>query len=113
MLPAFALLVQLVYVGRASRYPGRPRRYAEHLVYGAHGHAYVALAVALMIVAPHGAIGAVIALWSAYYLFASMHAVYGGRWSGTVLRGFVVTTAYAVLFVVAVLALILAAILLR
>src|SRR5204862_401780 len=43
----------------------------------------------------------------------SMHAVYGGRWSGTILRGLAVTTVYAVLFVVAVLGLLVAAILFR
>ena len=54
-----------------------------------------------------------ILLWTVAYLFASMHAVYGGRWSGTILRGLVVTGVYAVLFVVAVVSLLLAAILLR
>jgi hypothetical protein len=113
MLPAFALLVQVLYLGRARRYPDRPRRYAEHLVYGAHSHAFVALAVALMIVAPFAIVTIAIALWAVVWLFASMHAVYGGRWSGTILRGFAVTTVYAVLFVVAVLGLLVAAILFR
>ncbi|CAG1002427.1 hypothetical protein BURK1_02965 [Burkholderiales bacterium] len=113
MLPAFALLVQLLYLGRARRYPERPRRYAEHLVYGAHSHAFVALAVALMIVAPFAIVTTAIALWAVAWLFASMHAVYGGRWSGTILRGMAVTTVYAVLFVVAVVSLLLAAILFR
>lgn len=113
MLPAFALLVQLLYLGRAARYPERPRRYAEHLVYGAHSHAFVALAVALMIVAPFAWLTVLIALWTIAWLFGSMHAVYGGRWSGTIARGLVVTTVYAVLFVFAVLSLIVAAILFR
>jgi hypothetical protein len=113
MLPAFALLVQLVYIGRSRRYPERPRRYAEHLVYGAHSHAFVALALALMIVAPFAWLTVAIALWGVAWLFASMHAVYGGRWSGTILRGVLVTTVYAVLFVVAVLALLVAAVLFR
>jgi len=113
MLPAFALLVQLLYLGRASRYPERPRRYAEHLVYGAHSHAFVALAVVLMIVAPFAWLTVAIMLWTVWWLFGSMHAVYGGRWSGTIARGLVVTTVYAVLFVVAVLSLLVAAILFR
>lgn len=113
MLPAFALIVQLLYIGRARRYPERPRRYAEHLVYGAHSHAFVALAVALMIAVPFAPVAAAIALWGVVWLFASMHAVYGGRWSGTIARGLVVTTVYAVLFFVAVLSLLLAAILFR
>jgi len=113
MLPAFALLVQLVYLGRANSYRERPRRYAEHLVYGAHSHAFVALALALMIVAPFAIVTVAIALWAVVWLFASMHAVYGGRWSGTIVRGIVVTTVYVVLFVVAVLTLLVAAILFR
>jgi len=113
MLPAFALLVQLVYLGRANSYRERPRRYAEHLVYGAHSHAFVALALALMIVAPFAIVTVAIALWAVVWLFASMHAVYGGRWSGTIVRGIVVTTVYVVLFVVAVLGLLVAAILFR
>jgi hypothetical protein len=113
MLPAFALLVQLAYVGRARRYPGRPRRYAEHLVYAAHGHAFVALAIVAMIVVPFGAVAGVIALWGAAWLVLSMHAVYGGRWIGTLARSAVVTLVYAPLFVLAVVSLLLAAILLR
>jgi hypothetical protein len=54
-----------------------------------------------------------ILLWTIAYLFGSMHAVYGGRWSGTILRGIVVTGVYSVLFVVAVLSLLFAAILFR
>ena len=113
MLPAFALLVQLLYLGRARRYPERPRRYAEHLVYGAHSHAFVALAVVLMMLAPFAWLTVLIALGAIGWLFASMHAVYSGRWSGTILRGIVVTIVYAVLFVVAVLGLLVAAILFR
>ena len=113
MLPAFALLMQVLYAGRARAYPGRPRRYAEHLVYGAHSHAFVALAVVLMIIAPWAPLTTLIALWGAFWLFASMHAVYGGRWSGTILRGLLATGVYAVLFVVAVVGLLVVAILFR
>jgi hypothetical protein len=113
MLPAFALLVMLVYVGRARRYPDRPRRYAEHLVYAAHSHAFVALAIVAMIVVPAGAVAGVIALWGAAWLVLSMHTVYGGRWIGTLARSAVVTLVYAPLFVLAVVSLLLAAILFR
>jgi len=33
LLPAFALLLKLVYLGRGRRYPRRPRLYGEHLVF--------------------------------------------------------------------------------
>ena len=39
LLPAFALLQMIVYAGRGRRYPDRPSRYAEHLVFAAHLHA--------------------------------------------------------------------------
>ena len=52
LLPLFALLLKIVYVGRACRYPLRPRRYAAHLVFGAYNHAFVFLAVALFVLLP-------------------------------------------------------------
>jgi len=36
LLPAFALLLKLLYLGRRRRHPARPRLYGEHLVFAAH-----------------------------------------------------------------------------
>jgi hypothetical protein len=113
LLPFYAWLVQVLYLGRARRYPARPRRYAEHLVYAAHTHAFIALVVTLMIAIPWPSVAGVLALWSVLYLLASLHAVYGGRWSGVLVRGFVATIVYAVFFGLAVVGLFVAAILLR
>lgn len=113
MLPAFALLMQVLYAGRRRRYPGRPHRYAEHLVYGAHNHAFVALAGTLAFAIPAGWATVVLVGWTIVYLLWSMHAVYGGRWSGVIARGFVALVAYVVIFALAVAGLVLAAVVLR
>jgi len=113
MLPAFALLMQVLYAGRRRRYPGRPHRYAEHLVYGAHNHAFVALAGTLAFAIPAGWATVVLVGWTIVYLLWSMHAVYGGRWSGVIARGVVALVAYVVIFALAVAGLVLAAVVLR
>ena len=41
LLPAFAVLLKLLYLGRRRRYPARPRLYGEHLVFAAHNHAFL------------------------------------------------------------------------
>jgi len=113
MLPAFALLMQVLYAGSGRRYPDRPHRYAEHLVYGAHNHAFVALAGTLAFAIPAGWATLVLVGWTILYLLLSMHAVYGGRWSGVLARGLVALVAYAIIFALAVAGLLLAAVVLR
>lgn len=113
MLPAFALLMQILYAGRRQRYPDRPHRYAEHLVYGAHNHAFVALAGTLALAIQAGWATLVLVGWTILYLLLSMHAVYGGRWSGVLARGLVALVAYVVFFALAVAGLLLAAVVLR
>ncbi len=112
LLPAFAALMKLVYFGRARRYPGRPRRYAGHLVFGAHNHAFLCLAVMLAVV-PLGPLRAALAMWIVVYFLWAMKSVYGGPWIGVLARAFVIVIAYAVLFAVVTVGLLLAAILLR
>ncbi len=113
MLPVFALLMQVLYAGRKRRYPDRPRRYAEHLVYGAHNHAFVALAGTLALVVQARPVTLVLAGWTMLYLLRSMHTVYGGRWAGVLARGFVALVVYAAMFVFAVAGLVVAAVVLR
>ena len=112
LLPAYAVLLQLAYLGRARRYPGRPRRYAEHMVFGAHNHAFLFLALLLMAI-PLGPLRAVLAAWVVAYLLWSMKTVYGGRWSGLLLRALVIQAGYGVLFALALAGLFLAALLLK
>jgi hypothetical protein len=113
LLPLLALLAKLVYLGRTRRYPARPRRYAAHLVFGAHSHAFLFLVVALIALLPVGALRAALVVWAIVYLLWSMKTVYGGRWSGVLARALVILFAYSVVFVFVVGALVVAAIMLR
>jgi hypothetical protein len=113
LLPLFALLMKIVYLGRARRYPDRPRRYAAHLVFGAHNHAFLFLVVALYVLLPKGPARDIVALWAIVYLLLSMRAVYGGRWSGVVVRASIIFLVYSVFFGLVVAGLVVAAILIR
>ena len=113
LLPAFALIMQLLYLGRAKRYPQRPRRYAEHLVFAAHDHAFVALVLTLVVVIPYWPAKALLLAWTAWYLLAAMHAVYGGRWIGVFARAFVASFVYLAFFGIAMAGLVVAAVVLR
>ena len=86
LLPAFALLLKLAYLGRGGRYPGRPRRYAEHLVYSAHLHAFAALALLLILLLPFAPLRYAIMAWIVFYVMRARQIVYRGRWWGGVLR---------------------------
>jgi hypothetical protein len=112
LLPAYALLLQLVYIGRAGRYPGRPRRYAEHLVFGAHNHAFLFLALLLMAI-PWPPLRGALWFWVILYFLWSMKAVYRGRWSGVLARALVIFVGYIVLFALAMVGLLVAAVFLR
>ncbi len=113
MLPIFAFLLQLAYLGRGKRYPGRPQRYAEHLVYSAHLHAFAALMVILLTLLPFGWAPAGIVVWSIYYVLRAGNLVYGGRrWAG-VLRTLVVGLAYTIVGAIAVAGLVIAATMMR
>lgn len=108
LLPAFALLLQIVYAGR-RRYPDRPRRYAGHLVFAAHNHAFLFLIVIIAAALPFGVVRVSLWLWAIAYFTWSMHAVYGGRWSGVLARGSLVAFVYTILFGFAIAGLIIAA----
>jgi Protein of unknown function (DUF3667) len=113
LLPLFALLTKLVYVGRARRYPTRPRHYTAHLVFGAHSHAFLFLLVALMVPLPVIHLRRAFIVWAIVYLFLSIRTVYGGRWSGVLARASVIFVVYAAFFAFVVACLVVAAILLR
>jgi hypothetical protein len=126
LLPAFALLLQVLYVwprpapgGRApggasgDRDGGRPCRYSEHLVFAAHNHAFLALAGTLLALLPWTAAIVALVAWVVAYLPLSMRRAYGGGWPGILARSFVVTVVYSVLFALALVTLVMAAIVLR
>ena len=112
LLPVYALLLQIAYAGSGRRYPLRPRRYAAHLVYAAHNHAFLFVLGILFAVVPRP-LRTPLALWALVYGIVSMKVVYGGRWSGAVVRAAVTGVVYAFFFVLAVAALLVAAITLR
>ena len=113
LLPAFAALLKIAYLGRRRRYPGRPRLYGEHLVFAAHNHAFLFVALILLFTSPVDPIRQLIALWIFAYLTWSMHAVYGGSGFGIAVRGFALTVVYFVLFTLVTIGLLVVAILLR
>ena len=113
LLPAFALMLKLVYLFATRRYATRPRRFAAHLVFAAHNHAFL-FALATLLVLPWP--GWVIALappGAAYYLLRSMRVVYGGGWVPTLLRAFVLFVLYVVAFALVTVALLATAIVLQ
>lgn len=112
LLPVYALLLRLAYAGSGRRHPLRPRRYAAHLVYAAHHHAFLFVLGILFAVVPR-ALRTPLAFWALGYGIVSMKIVYGGRWSGAVARAALTGVVYAFFFVLAVAALVVAAVTLR
>jgi hypothetical protein len=112
LLPAFALLMKLVYLGRGKRYPGRPQRYAEHLVYSAHLHAFAAVMIVLLLLVPFAPVRGALVLWVLFYAMRARQVVYQGRWWGGLARALVVATFYSVLMAAAIVGLLVAAIML-
>ena len=113
LLPAFALLLKLVYVGRRKRHPHRPRLYGEHMVFAAHNHALLFVVATAILVSPWRPVRFVLIAWILIYLFASMRAVYGGGWTGIGLRAIALSFAYSILFALATATLLVAAVLVR
>lgn len=113
LLPAFALLLKLVYLGRRRKHPRRPRLYGEHLVHAAHDHAFVFIAATAMLLAPGRALPTAIGFVIAGYLLWSLHAVYGGSWFGIVVRASILSIAYLVLVGLAIAGLVVVAVLMR
>jgi hypothetical protein len=114
LLPAFALLLMLVYPLPSRRYPHRPRRFAGHLVFAAHNHAFLFVLTTLALLIPRDTVAAPLVLVGApVYLLGSQRSVYGGGWLSTLARAFVLLVAYGVLFAIATLGVLLAAIVLQ
>ena len=90
LLPAFALLLKLGYLGRGRAYPERPQRYAEHLVYSAHLHAFAAVMLLAMLLLPFDLAKFILAGWIVYYVMRARQNVYGGRWWAGLLRAMVI-----------------------
>ncbi|MCK9688185.1 DUF3667 domain-containing protein [Scleromatobacter humisilvae] len=97
LLPAFAGLMQLAYLGRRMTY-------GEHFVFSLHLHAFWFLALLVIALLPDSVSGIVWLAVPAYGTWA-MRETYGGRWLPTVLRAVLVSVIYGVVLGVALLAL--------
>jgi hypothetical protein len=113
LLPAFAALLKVVYLGRRRKRPLRPRLYGEHLVFAAHDHTFLFIAVALIVALPTDVTRQLVAAWITFYLAWSMHAVYGGSWLGIAVRGFILFIVYSILFALVTVGLLVVAVLMR
>jgi hypothetical protein len=80
----------------------RPARYAAHLVFGAHNHAFLFLVGVLAIAIPSSPLRTLILLWVLVYALWSVKTVYGGSWTGVVLRGIAVAIPYIACLAVAI-----------
>ena len=113
LVPIFALMLKLTYLFKR-------RLYMEHLVVALHSHAFLCLALLLVLLvhalgqwlAPDGNVlpyvfgwseGLLIA-WMPVYLLVMQKRVYAQGWPMTVLKYFVLGTCYSVLLSFAVLA---------
>jgi len=113
LLPAFALLLKMLYFGRRRRYPSRPGLYGEHLVFAAHTHAFLFLTGTALVAVSVALARWLVAAWIVIYLVAALRDVYAGSWLGTFVRSAVMVITYTILFALATAALIAVAILLR
>lgn len=87
LVPLFALLQKIVYLGRGLRY-------TEHLIYALHVHSFWFMALALAMLPWNWVAGTMALLVPAYTLIAARR-VYGGGWFSNLLRNFVVFIVYS------------------
>lgn len=113
LVPAFAALLKLVYLGGRRRHPNRPRLYSEHMVLAAHNHAFLFMAIAAAVLAPIPLARAAAIVWMGVYIALSMRRVYGGSWLGIFARASLLGISYLVLFGLVTAGLVIVAILLR
>lgn len=73
LLPAFALLLKLLYVRSG-------RLYAEHFIFALHVHAFWFLAFALLLLLPTGWTERLVWLWAILYLLFALRRVYSQNW---------------------------------
>ncbi len=106
LLPAFAFLQYLSYLPGRRRHPQRPQRYAEHLVYGAHLHAFVFLMIVAILVMPLKMLQVMLAVWVVVYVVRARQKVYGGSWLVGLLRTALVAWVYIVLLAFVMVALV-------
>ena len=113
LVPIFALMLKLAYVFKR-------RLYMEHVVVALHSHAFLCLALLLVLlvralenaVAPNpgalastfGVIEGLLITWMPLYLLLMQKRVYGQGWTMTLLKYFVLGTCYSILLSFAIMA---------
>jgi hypothetical protein len=90
LLPAFALMLKLLYVRRR-------RYYVEHMVFALHSHAFVFLLFSVLLLARHTPLNLLLMLWIPVYLFWAMRRVYGQGFFRTTIKFFVLSASYVFL----------------
>jgi hypothetical protein len=101
LLPIFALLLKLLYV--RSKRP-----YAEHLVFAFHTHAFTFILLTVIAVAPKLSVmrylPMVLLLWIMAYSLVAMKRVYEQGWFKTTVKWLMLGSVYFVIFIIAILA---------
>jgi len=97
LLPVFAFLQWLAYLPNRRAVAAQPRRYVEHLVYGAHLHAFAFLMIIAFMLAPRGLLRYALAAWIVVYVWRARRKVYGGSRLGSLARAVFVAAVYVVL----------------
>lgn len=100
LVPVFALALGIFY-----RRQQRP--FADHLVFGLHGQAFLLLVLLVESALPAMMANA-LSLWLICYFVIALKRVYGGTWAASIGRGAIVLSLYIVIFFVANLLLVLA-----
>ncbi|MEO8741414.1 MAG: DUF3667 domain-containing protein [Casimicrobiaceae bacterium] len=96
LLPVFALLLWLSYLPQRLS-PTRRRRYAEHLVYGAHLHAFAFLTISAIILSPLAVVRYALAVWIVVYVWRARRKIDGGSRLASFARVVFVAAVYVVL----------------
>jgi hypothetical protein len=104
LLPVFALLLKLLYIRRR-------RYYVEHFVFGLHTHAFTFILLTAALLLP-GWIDALLMAWTVVYFYLAMKRFYGQGWFKTLVKYVTLTFTYTIVFSVAMVLTLLAAVLL-
>ncbi len=97
LLPVFAFLQWLAYLPNRRAVATRPRRYVEHLVYGAHLHAFAFVMIIAWMLAPSAILRYALAAWIVVYVWRARSRIYGGSRLGGLARAGFVAAVYVVL----------------
>jgi hypothetical protein len=90
LVPIYALILELFYRDRR-------RRYAEHLIFGLHGHSFMLFILLIEAKLP-AVLADALSCWVIAYFTIALKRVYGGTWAETLSRGTAVLALYFAIF---------------